>query len=117
LHEYDDSVCGSGSLNRAIPGCQFMNRINEFDLEPGTYQHYKGGLYVVTDLITHMDNPTTGAMEPITDPLVVYRDVIPVVRHVNGRAQQAHQVYARPLSEFIAMVDNAGISVKRFEKL
>lgn len=91
-----------------------MNRINEFNIEPGSYQHYKGGIYVVTDLITHMDNAATGKMEPLQDPLVVYRDLIPVVRHVDGRVQQAHQVYARPLSEFSAMTVNGE---KRFKHL
>lgn len=76
-----------------------MNRINEFNLEPGIYRHHKGALYVVTDLITHMDNPK-GKMAPLQDPLVVYRDVQAIVRHVKGRSQQAHQVYALPLSSF-----------------
>jgi hypothetical protein len=91
-----------------------MNRINEFGIEPGVYEHYKKGLYVVTDIITHMDNPNTGKMEAIPDPLVVYRDVTPVVRHVNGKAQTAHQVYARTLSEFTAIVPHNGKNVKRF---
>lgn len=77
-----------------------MNRINEFNLEPGVYKHHKGGLYVVTDVITHMDNPTIGKMESLPDPLVVYRDLKAPVRHVKGRNQTAHQVYARTLSEF-----------------
>jgi hypothetical protein len=95
-----------------------MNAINEFNIEPGTYQHYKGGLYVVTDLLTHMDNPATGKMEPLTDPLVVYRDLEAIVKHVNGRPSRPHVRYARPLSEFTGMVvrDNEQ-PVKRFTKL
>lgn len=93
-----------------------MNRINEYNLEPGVYQHYKGGLYVVTDIVTHMDNPAIGKMEPLPDPLVVYRDLEAPVRHVNGRSQSAHQVYARTLNEFTGTVDNNGEAVKRFTK-
>jgi hypothetical protein len=94
-----------------------MNRINEYNLEPGTYEHYKGSIYVVTEIVTHMDNPETGHMEPLHDPLVVYRDVEPVVRHVNGRAQQAHQVYAHPLSAFAGTVQVDDRQVKRFKIL
>jgi hypothetical protein len=71
-----------------------MNLINEYNLEPGVYQHYKGGVYVVTDLVTHMDNPTTGKMEPLQDQLVVYRDLETPVKHVLGKSKPAHQVYA-----------------------
>ena len=91
-----------------------MNRINEFNIEPGVYRHYKGGMYVVTDIVTHMDNPTTGRMEPLQEPLVVYRDLEAIVKHVNGKPRQAHQVYARPLSEFTALVDSG---LKRFKQL
>ena len=91
-----------------------MNRINEFNLEPGVYHHYKGGIYVVTDIVTHMDNPTIGHMEPLQDPLVIYRDIDAIVKHVNGKPSQAHQVYARPLSEFTGIVS---IGVKRFKQL
>lgn len=76
-----------------------MNRINEFNLEPGIYSH-GNGLYVVMEIVTHLDNPATGKMEPIPDPLVVYRDIQPVVRHVEGRPQQVHEVYGKVLSEF-----------------
>jgi len=94
-----------------------MNRINEFNLEPGTYQHYKGGIYVVTDIATHMENPESQKMEPLLDPLVVYRDVEAIVRHVNGRLMVAHQVYLRKLSEFTATVSHNDNVVKRFTKI
>lgn len=84
-----------------------MNRINEFGLEPGVYRHYKGGLYVVTDVVTHMeavdvtqDALNMGPMAELPDPLVIYRDVEPIKRHVNGKSTIAHQVYARKLSDF-----------------
>lgn len=91
-----------------------MNAINEFDLEPGTYQHYKGGIYVVVNLVTHMDNVETGKMEPLEDPLVVYRDLNGIPRHVNGHMMIPHQVYARKMSEFKGMASNGQ---KRFTKL
>lgn len=94
-----------------------MNYVNEYDLEPGVYQHYKGGKYVVTDIVTHMDNPATAKMEPLPDPLVVYRDLTPIVKHVRGKAQQAHQVYAHSLAEFTGMVDHNKVKVKRFKKI
>lgn len=98
-----------------------MNRINEYnlELEPGTYEHYKGTIYVVLEMVTHMDG-AGGKMEALVDPLVCYRDLIPIVKHVNGRPIAAHQVYARPLSEFMGMVDHPasnGQMVKRFKKM
>lgn len=94
-----------------------MNHINEYNIKPGTYQHYKGTIYVVTDVVTHMDNTTTGNMEPLPDPLVVYRDLTPIVKHINGRAQAAHQVYARPCSEFNAVVIHNEKTIKRFTSI
>jgi hypothetical protein len=91
-----------------------VNRINEFGLEPGTYKHYKGGLYVVTDIVTHMENPTNNKMAALADPLVIYRDVVAVVKHVNGKNQTAHQVYARTLSDFTATIQHDNKSIKRF---
>lgn len=87
-----------------------MNWITEYNIKPGVYRHYKGGIYVVTELITHMDN-ADGAMAPLVDPLVCYRDLEPIVRHIDGRMMAAHQVYARPLSEFNAEIH---IGTKRF---
>jgi hypothetical protein len=94
-----------------------MNRINEFNLETGTYEHYKGNLYVVTEVVTHADNETTGKMEALADPLVVYRDLEPAMEHVNGRHQYVHKRYCRKLSEFKAEVMHNGEKVKRFKLL
>lgn len=92
-----------------------MNEINEFNFKPGPYRHYKGGYYVALDIITHLENPRTGKMEPLPDPLVVYRDLDAIIRHVNGRPSAAHQRYARALSEFTATVTLPdGQVVKRF---
>jgi len=95
-----------------------MNRINEYDIEPGVYRHYKGGYYVVLDIITHMENQSIGKMEPIANPLVVYRDLTPVAGHdIKGRpSNDIHKRYARTLSEFNATVMKDGETVKRFRK-
>lgn len=91
-----------------------MDYHNEF-IMPGPYRHYKGSIYVVCEVITHMDGPE-GTMVPLADPLVVYRDLAPVMRHVNGRHQYAHQRYARPLSDFTATVTHNNEQVNRFTK-
>lgn len=93
-----------------------MLRINEY-IEPGIYRHYKGNYYVVENVITHLDGPS-GKMEPIADPLVCYRDVAALPKHVNGKPTTLyHQTYARPLSEFLGnAVNEGGQSVKRFTK-
>jgi len=88
-----------------------MNPINEYHLEPGVYKHYKGTLYVVTELVTHMDGPD-GKMQPLEDPLVCYRDLIYIAKHVAGKpVPMSHQVYARPLSTFL---EDIGDGRKRF---
>jgi len=91
-----------------------MNSINEFNINPGVYRHHKGGLYVVLDIITHMDNAAKGAMEPLADPLVVYRDLTALPGHVNGKPAVPHKRYARTLSEFIGTVQKGNAIVKRF---
>lgn len=93
-----------------------MLRINEYNIEPGVYRHYKGNYYVVTNLVTHMDGPD-GKMQKLEDPLVCYRDVEKLPQHINGKATTAYeQTYARKLSEFNATVTNEGGTVKRFAK-
>jgi hypothetical protein len=93
-----------------------MNRINEF-LEPGIYCHHKGNYYVVENVVTHMDGPD-GKMQPLADPLVCYRDVTPIPKHLNGKPVTSyHQTYARALSEFLGTTTNdGGQLVKRFTK-
>lgn len=49
-----------------------MNRINEFNIEPGVYKN-KGEVYVVTDIITHTFNSDKNLHEALPVPLVVYR--------------------------------------------
>lgn len=90
-----------------------MNAINEYEFDPGVYKHYKGTLYVATELVTHMDGPA-GKMQPLEDPLVCYRDLAPIYKHIDGKPKtMAHQVYARPLSTFF---EDIGDGRKRFTK-
>lgn len=92
-----------------------MNYINEYDLQPGIYKHYKGDLYVVIDIITHMENNAINKMELLTDPLVVYRDVVGIPGHdIKGKPGIPHKRYARALSEFTGDVIKDGVSIKRF---
>lgn len=93
-----------------------MNWINEY-IQPGMYQHYKGGMYVLVDVITHADNVATGQMDKLADPLVVYRDLVPMVEHVNGKAITPHKRYMRTLSEFTAMVNHNEKRVPRFKQI
>lgn len=94
-----------------------MNSKNEY-IEPGTYEHYKGGMYVVMEVITHMENPDIGKMDKLQDPLVVYRDLIPVPDHVNGKPEkEPYKRYARKLSEFQEKVLHNDQTIKRFTKI
>lgn len=95
-----------------------MNWINEY-IEPGTYQHYKGGMYVVTEVVTHMENESIGKIEKMPMPLVVYRDLHAIVEHdVNGKpVPTVHKRYARKLSEFEEIIIHNDKSVKRFTKI
>ncbi|NOS93176.1 MAG: DUF1653 domain-containing protein [Cyclobacteriaceae bacterium] len=76
-----------------------MNDHTEYDLMPGVYRHYKGGMYVVTELVTHADNED-GLMVPLEDPIVCYRDLDGTQKMINGRRQIGHQVYSKKLSLF-----------------
>lgn len=82
-----------------------MNSLNEYKLMPGVYQHYKGGLYVVTELVTHMEG-ADGEMEYLPDPLVCYREL--------DATSKDHKVYARPLSVFTATVPHNDTTVEAF---
>lgn len=54
-----------------------MNRINEFNFEPGVYK-FGGASYVVTGMITHVYNQVASKMEALPDPLVICHDVVPI---------------------------------------
>ena len=94
-----------------------INYINEY-IEPGVYEHYKGGIYVLLDVITHMENPSVGKIERLAEPLVVYRDLTQILEHdKNGKPCYPHKRYCRTISDFKAMVMHDGNSVKRFKKI
>lgn len=78
-----------------------MNRINEYGIEPGAYEHQRGGIYVVTDVISHSSvQDFKEHLVHLPDPFVVFRDVQAPVKDVNGRATAVHQVYSMPISKF-----------------
>lgn len=94
-----------------------MNYVNEY-IEPGPYQHYKGSMYVVLTIVTHLENSETNKMEPLQDPLVVYRDLENVPRHIKGKMSRDYtQHYARKLSEFNATISGPNGPVKRFTQM
>jgi hypothetical protein len=85
---------------------------NQFKLQPGTYQHWKNkSIYVVTAIVTHMEDHTTHHMVEQADPLVVYRDLEQAHAEIGGVKKQIIKVYARRLSEFTEVMEGG---VKRF---
>lgn len=83
-----------------------LDRINEFNLEPGVYAHHRGDLYVVITILNFIDGQD-GMMGELTDPLVIFRDLEPLKGHDStGRpTNRLHRVYAHPLSEFKKEID------------
>lgn len=53
-----------------------MNWINEFKLQPGTYQDADGQIVVVTDVVTKLFYVDLRVPDTLQDPLVVTRDLI-----------------------------------------
>jgi len=91
-----------------------LNWINEY-IQPGTYRHYEGGLYVLLDVITDEYDTATGKMNKLGDPLIMFRDLVPLVDYVNGKAVTPHRRYTCALSKFIEKVDYQNGSVQRFK--
>jgi hypothetical protein len=69
-----------------------MNRINEFNLEPGVYAGQDGQLLVVIDVITEMFLINQSILDRLQDPYVVTRKLI--------ESQLTHNRIAYPLSVF-----------------
>lgn len=69
-----------------------MNRINEFNIEPGPYADEHDSVLVVLDVINHAYDPLTHLPTVIADPLVV-------LRHLE-HTRSEHIRYAYPLSVF-----------------
>lgn len=66
-------------------------------LPPGSYRHYKGGLYEVIGLCRHSET---------LEPLVVYR-------HKDGDPA----LWVRPFAMFVGSVEHLGQTLPRFQKV
>lgn len=66
------------------------------NLKPGTYRHYKGGVYEVLGVSRHSET---------LEELVVYR------------AQRDGSLWVRPLAMFLETVEVDGRTVPRFERI
>lgn len=75
-----------------------INRINAYNIEPGVYEHHLGGLYVVTDILTHLADKATGTLEILPDPIVVYRDADALPGNLTSKKPYA--MYGAWLSNF-----------------
>ena len=71
-----------------------MIRVNQFNIEPGTY-HCQDIRVVVTNIITHEDN---GELKELSDPWVVFRDL--ELKGHNGKEKQQHRATMMRMSEF-----------------
>lgn len=83
-----------------------MNYHNEYSISPGCYEHHKGLVFVLLDLVTHTENAITGDMEKMDDPEVVYRDLVTPVEHFEGKLTQIHRRYKMKLSEWNLIMDD-----------
>lgn len=93
-----------------------MLAINQFDLTPGVYEHYKGGLYVVRTVITHVRVEYNGEWERMQDPWVAYEHLEPQYESINGSEKKMVQrAYLRKLSDFTSDVEIEGKIMKRFK--
>lgn len=88
---------------------------NQFGVKPGPYEHYKGGIYILRNIVTH--HKLDGAWTHIQDPWIVYEHLEPKYEEVNGVMQQVQKSYMRRMSEFTAEVEVDGQKVKRFKPL
>lgn len=91
-----------------------MNRINEFNVEPGIYEHHLGILYVVFEVVNYMEG-INGKMERLTDPLICFRELTSIPGHDGDGKPNSnpHRIFALPLSEFLKDIDGA----PRFKKI
>jgi hypothetical protein len=99
-----------------------MEWINEYNLYPGVYEHYKGELYVVENIITHSLD-SKNEFYQLDDPKVVYRNLVPIYRpKETGTNKETGEpitimvkvtmVFEQPLSRFF---ENIKKGVKRFK--
>lgn len=69
-----------------------MNRINEYDIEPGPWTDEHGTTLVVLDVVNHAYNTTANLCEALADPFVILRPL--------DVSRIEHSRYAYPLSIF-----------------
>lgn len=89
--------------------------INQFNLQPGVYESYKGGLYVVETILTHLKNEDGGDWIKQQDPLVIYRNLEPQVESINGVNTFVIKTFGMRLSRFKGGVNVDGILMRRFK--
>lgn len=53
-----------------------MNRINQYNIEPGPYSDDHGFKIVVIDIVTHSWNGIAGLQEALPEPLVLGRQLV-----------------------------------------
>jgi hypothetical protein len=70
-----------------------MNRINEFNLEPGTYIDQAQNVVVMVDVITELYKEDADLLDRLSDPLVV-------TRPLDGLSKIEHHRMAYPISVF-----------------
>lgn len=91
-----------------------MLAINQFNLYPGVYEHYKGGLYIVRTIVTH--EKINDAWVRIEDPLVCYENLEPQYDKVKGdNPTMVQKAYQRPLSEFTGNIQIGDKLYPRFK--
>lgn len=91
---------------------------NQFGLKPGAYQHYKGGIFVVENVLTHQEEDPEGPFMKLQDPLVIYRNLEQQFETLNGgNPKQIIKTYSMPISLFMGNVMVSGELIKRFKAL
>lgn len=90
---------------------------NQFKLKPGVYEHYKGGIYVVENIVTHEANEDGGDWIHLQDPKVIYRNLDAQYATINDVRQQIIKTFSKRLSEFTGWVEIDGEKVQRYKPI
>lgn len=83
-----------------------INWINEYNLTPGVYEHYKGTLYIVQNLITHHEVENE-KWEKMRDPEVVFRTLENEYLETPTGKREVIRHFKMPLSKFVEDVEVA----------
>lgn len=77
---------------------------NQYHIKPGAYKHYKGGIYIVENILTH--HKVEGVWTKLHDPLVIYRNLDAQYESINGKAPvMIVKTYCRTFLEFFEVID------------